>query len=62
MGLLKEIDEQICKPCRQNMEKPGEQIRVCCDETCALDCLFTQLDLFKIEGDLWQAIKLRDAL
>ncbi len=62
MGLLKEIDEQICGPCRRNMEKPGEDIRQCCDETCPLERLYTMLSSFGVGGKVSQALRLKEAL
>ena len=58
MGLLKEIDEQICKPCRQKMDdKDGF-----CDEDCPLYKLWVTLEDFSIEGKLSQAVELRKVL
>ena len=67
MGLLKEIDEQICKPCRQAMDWVndsgiiGDPPSISCDEECALQRLWTALDTFR-NGTLRDALKLQELL
>lgn len=62
MGLLKEIDQQICRPCRRRMDElqPGERHH--CDGTCALALLWDSLDNIKIEGRIKDIVKLRAEL
>ena len=59
MGLLREIDDQICKPCRRGMDK-GDEPHFC-DEGCALYRLGTALDNFR-NGTLRDALNLQERL
>lgn len=64
MGLLNKINEQICKPCRKQMDTFEGVVlsKHYCDEGCALHQLWIDLDNFKIEGKLSQATELRKNL